>query len=241
MKYMRGVAALALAGWALACSDSTAPHDHELTVNLVISSAEGHLVTLDEVTFTVSVTDGDGHAVTDFTTLQVEFELEDVAGVWNPIELAPQGSAYVGTYDFGTSGEYHFRVSGMRDSDTSLEVLYALPEHVEIERAHNTVGDYRVEFESYPGHIHAGESATLRFWVTDATAGTPVTGLTAAITCGNPDGTTEEHSVTDNGDGMYESAHMFMDGGEGHAELEFTDPASMQWQTEFHLHIAHEH
>ncbi len=241
MRYMRGIAALVLAGWALACSDSTAPHDHELTVNLVIASADDHLVTLDELTFTVSVTDEDGDAVTDFTTLQVEYELEDIPGTWNPIELALQGLAYIGTYDFGTSGEYHFRVAGMRGSDTALEVLYTLPEHVEIERAHNTVGDYHVEFESYPGHVHSGESTTFRFWVTDATAGTSVTGLTVAITCGDPDGTTEQHSVTDNGDGMYEAAHMFMDGGDGHVEFGFTDPANQSWQTEFHLHVAHGH
>lgn len=242
MRYMRGIAALALAGWALACSDSpTGPHDHELIVDLAITSAENHLVTLEEVTFTVTVTNEHGDYVTDFTQIQVEYEREDNPGTWRPIELAPQGSAYVGTNDFGSSGEYHFRVAGMRGSETTLTVLYTLPDHVMIERAHETIGPYSVAFESFPGHIHSGESVTLRYWVTDAAAGTPVTGLAATITCGQPDGSSEQHAITDNNDGVYEAMHLFVDGGDGHTMLGFTPPGGLLMEAEFHLHVAHAH
>jgi hypothetical protein len=231
MKYARGAWVVALAVGALACSDNPAEPDHtdhELIVSLTMST--DHLETLEDITFTVAVTDDHGDAVTDFTTIQVEYEQEAEAGTWRSIELTLQGS-----------GDYHFRVSGMRGSETELSVLHQLADHFEIERAHTTLGDYKVEFETFPGHIHSGEAIAARFWIMNKDTGAAVTGLAVTIGCGNPDATTEDHAVTDSGDGVYEAMHTFTDGGDGHMAIQFTDPASMDWEAEFHLHIAHAH
>lgn len=236
--------ALALAVWALGCSDSpTEAHDHELIVDFAMSTE--HVHTLEEITFTVTVTDDHGDYVTDFTTIQVERELEGTA-TWRSIELVLQGTAYVGTYTFTSSGDYHFRVVGMRPSDTEAQVLYESPEHVEVVRAHEVVGSSRVEFESFPGHIHAGSDVVVRFWIMESernAAGErpPITGLNVVIECGNPDLTSEMHTVTDNGDGIYEATHNFAEGGEGHIEIRFTDTAGVEQEVDFHVHIVAAH
>jgi hypothetical protein len=212
--------ALLLAAFALACSDSAVePHEHELLVNLTLS--DDHLSTLEVITFTVTVTNDHGDPITDFSALEVEYELEGT-GTWRGIDMTLQGTAYVGTREFTTSGDYHFRVSGMRGTATTMEVLYEDPGHHEIERAHVTLGAYKVEFESFPGHIHENETATLRFWITDQASGQAVTGLTVTIECGNPDGSTESHPVTDNSDGVYDADHLFAEAGDAHAGLSFT-------------------
>lgn len=236
--------ALAMAVWALACSDNpTAPHDHELIVNLEMST--DHFHTLAEITFTVTVTDDHGDYVTDFTTIQVERELEGTA-TWRPIELALIGTAYVGTYTFTTSGDYHFRVAGMRGSDTEAQVIYEYPEHVEVVRAHEVVGSSRVEFESFPGHIHEGQDVVVRFWIMESEQNAAgerpaITGLDVVIECGNPDMTSEMHTVTDTGDGIYEATHLFDGNGEGHMEVRFTDTAGVEQEVDFHVHIVAAH
>ena len=240
----RGFPALAMAVWVLACSDSpTAPHDHELIVDFAMST--DHVHTLDEITFTVTVTDDHGDLVTDFTTIQVERELEGTA-TWRAIELTLQGTAYVGTYTFTTSGDYHFRVAGMRGSDTEDQVLYESPEHVEVVRTHEVVGSSRVEFESFPGHIHEGEEVVVRFWILESERNAAgerpaITGLSVVIECGNPDMTSELHTVTDSGDGIYEATHLFPEGGEAHMEIRFTDAAGVEQEADFHVHIVDAH
>ncbi len=244
MRHMRFAPAITLAVWTLACSESpTQPvHEHELHVTLAMSD---HISTLDPVAFTVTVTDEhDGSAITDFSSIQVEYELEGT-GTWRAVELTKSQASYVGTYTFVTSGDYHFRVTGMRGSETQTRTIYELPAHVEVERAHETVGtNYRVEFETFPGHIHEGEAATVRFWIMegDGAGGfNPAAGWSAAIECGNPDGTGEAHAVTGTNDGVYEVMHTFEGGGEAHMELRFTDAANVEWETDFHLHVAHGH
>jgi hypothetical protein len=240
MKHRHLVTTLALAAFTLACSDSAVepPHEHELLVNLTL--ADDHLSILEDITFTVTVTNDHGDPITDFGALEVEYELEGT-GTWRGIDMTLQGTSYVGTHEFGTSGEYHFRVSGMRGTATTMEVLYEDPGHFDVERAHVTLGDYKVEFESFPGHIHESETATLRFWITDEAGGQAITGMTVAIECGNPDGTTESHPVTDNSDGVYDTDHLFAEAGDAHAALSFTDAGNVLRETEFHLHIAHGH
>lgn len=43
-----------------------------------------------------------------------------------------------------------------------------MPDHMEVGRAHQEVGGFRVEFETFPGRLHEGTEATVRFWVMEA-------------------------------------------------------------------------
>ncbi len=69
----------------------------------------------------------------------------------------------------------------------------------------------------------------------------PITGLSAVIEVGNPDMTSEIHTVTDNSDGIYEATHLFEEGGEAHIEIRFTDSAGAEQEADFHVHVAHAH
>lgn len=230
----------------LACEGNpTAPeHEEELTVELEIAPGHAHILQT-AVEFTVRVRDGHGQAVTDFEAIQVE-RLQEGSDTWRAIELALDGDVYRGTYTFGSSGAYGLRVMGQRHGEAEMRLLHEAHDPLHVARAHEEAGGYRIEFESFPGHIHEGETATLRFWVmeteTDADGvRPPVPGLGAQVHCLGSEAGEEFHGAVEAEPGLYEAAHTFGEAEETHAGLHFTGSDGQPAEAEFHLHIAHGH
>lgn len=236
---------------ASACSDDPLPtgseegHGHEeseattdLSVDFTVSPDHVHI--LSEVTFTVTVTDHHGEAVTSFEVLRVERRQEG-ADEWHETELQLDGQSYVGTHTFASSGDYEIRVAGRRPEDAEAVVLYERSEHLHAARAHADAGGYSVEFESFPGHVHEGESATLRFWVSEDDGSTPVTGLTPEVHVVEADDSEGSHGATESDPGVYEAAHGFVSAGDATVGLHFTGSDGSPAEAEFTLPVAHAH
>lgn len=222
-------------------------HGHatsELNVELSVTPDHIHILQ-SEATFTVKVTDHDGNAVTDFDSLRVERKAHD-SDTWRAIELAVDGDVFTGTYTFASSGEYEVRVAGMRHGDAAMTVMHQMAEHLHAARAHGELAENRVEFESFPGHIHQGETGAMRFWVMEAEKNadgvrSPITGLTdLKIHCIESDGSEELHAVNEIEPGVYEAEHAFDEAGEFHAGIHMTHENETH-EAAFELHIAHGH
>jgi hypothetical protein len=129
----------------------------------------------------VSVVDPDEIPVTDFEEIRVERRLTG-ADSWGSILLTHQGDGiFVGEYVFETSGSYELRVAGLRPSDNEIKVMLEIEDSLEVVRAHSAAGGYRVDFEAMPGHIHAGDSSTLNFWVDLETVAAPASGTVSGL------------------------------------------------------------
>lgn len=163
--------------------------------------APGHLHAFQTtVTFTVAVTDPDDNPVTDFDVLQVERRL--VGGTtFSVMEATLIGDFYVVDHVFEQSGEYDIRVTGLRPADASLAVLYEQPTPLEVVKAHEDVGGYKVQFEPDPGHIHEGNTSTIQFWILDDADDSPITGLTPQIFVVEPVGGTTLVTTTESSAG----------------------------------------
>lgn len=233
----------------LACEPNpTAPahddgHDHELTAALTIS--ESHVHTLSEITFSVTVENDHGEAVTDLESVAVE-RLFEGTDTWRATDLVLEGTTWTAPYTFVTSGSYQLRVTALEHHATDPEVIYTMPEPLGVGRAHTEIDGMRVEFETFPGHIHEGEIATARFWVTQAEKDAdgirpPLTGLHVVISCEQADGTLEEHHAEEMEPGIYEAEHTFTAAGEFHAGIHIGEHGGRMSETEFHTHVAHGH
>lgn len=233
-----------LAGLALAACESNPPLGPGPGLNVEVTTSTDHVHTLGEVTFTVAVTDQHGNPVTDFEAVQLERQLVG-DDAWRAIELAPAGDVFQGTYTFSSSGEYHLRVMAREHGAAEMEMLHEMHEPVHVGRAHGDLGEWRAEFESFPGHIHEGEEAALRFWVTEEHAdgeSHPVEGMSPRVHVRNEDTgaevmvTAEEHEP-----GVYEIHHHFDAAGEVHAGLHAQTSTGDPGEAAFHFHIAHGH
>lgn len=218
-------------------------HGHELFADLVLSA--DHVHTLSEVTYTVTVTDDHGDAVTDLAVVAVE-RLAAGDDTWRATELELQGSQWVGTYTFNSTGEYELRVSATETGASESQVLYQMPEALSVGRAHAEAAGYRVEFESFPGHVHEGDVATQRFWImaaekNEAGERPPVAGLTPQIACEQADGQHETHAAHEMEPGVYEAEHTFTAAGEFQAGLHFMGSEGHMAEIEFHYHVAGGH
>lgn len=216
----------------------------EFSVQLDITPHHVHILQT-EVTFTVTITDHHGQQVTDFETLQVERLLEGTE-TWRGTDLTLKGEVYTGTYTFTTSGDYHLRVAGTKHGQAEPVVLYEHPQHLHVVSAHTEAGGYRVEFESFPGHIHEGDTSTMRFWVMEVEkdeAGnrSPITGLASEIRCTEASGAEQEYETVESEGGVYEADHTFTEVGEAHIALHFTGADGQPAEAEFHLHVVHAH
>lgn len=238
-------AALALLVGACA-SNPAAPGHEEGEFSVEVTYTPDHVHTLQsEVTFTVTVRDHDGNAVTDFEAVQLE-RLAEGSDTWRAIELAPAGDAFVGTYTFTSSGEYHLRVMAQHHGETEMSLLHELHDPVHVARAHAEAGGYRIEFESFPGHIHEGETAAVTFWVMEPEADEhgerhPIEGLSAEVHVapeGDQGSMVEAH---EHGPGEYEAEQPFAEAGEYHVGLHFTDASGQPAEAEFHVHVVHGH
>lgn len=222
--------------------------DHEdltadLNVEVVLSAS--HVHTLSELTFTVTVTDHHGNYVTDFDTLRME-RREEGADTWRATNLTLQGTSYVGSYTFMSSGQYHLRVAGRRGHDAAMVDMHAMSEMLKVARAHVEAGGYRIEFESFPGHLHEHDVGTMTFWVMEAQADAggnrpAVTGLSPDIHCLEADGTEEEHAAAESTAGTYQADHTFLSSGVFVAALHFTGADGAPAEASFTFSVAHGH
>lgn len=227
---------------AIGCSDNPAAHDdgdEELSVEFLVSVE--HIDTLEDITFTAVVTTHHGDPVTDLEEISMQYRQEGSVD-WRDLVLTLSGTSYTGTLMFMSSGEYEVRVMGRHLGHDHMETLHELAEHMHVGRAHQDVGGFRVEYESMPGHIHSGDTATLRYWVMEDTAALqPITGLQAEIHCGDPSGTDESHSALEAEAGVYTAEHTFQADGEAHIALHFPGAGGAELEAEFHFPVAHGH
>jgi hypothetical protein len=215
----------------------------DLSVDLTLSSSHVHI--LSELTFTVVVTDHHGDRVTDFDTLRVERRDVDTE-TWRAIDLTLGGTSYVGTYTFTSSGDYEIRVVGRRPHDTAMVHMHTMAELLQAVPAHAEAGGYRVEFETFPGHLHQHNTATARFWVMEVERDAqgvrpPITGLTAEIHCLEADGSTETHQASETSSGVYEADHTFDSVGDFVFELHFTGSDNNPAEVPFTVNVVPAH
>lgn len=219
-------------------------HEEELTVDLNISS--DHVHTLSEITFSVLVTDHHGNAVPDLFLVEVQRKAHG-SDTWRGTELTFDGTLYTGVYTFQSSGEYDIRVVVMREVDSILEIPYEMVDHFEVGRAHETIGMYRIEYEHFPGHVHEGDNATVKFWVKEAEADNtgvrqPIAGLDATIICTNFDQSFENHPSADELEsGVYQATHDFLQAGEANLKIEFTGSDQSLVSASFSFNVSHGH
>lgn len=224
-----------------ACSDNPVLVDaNGLVVELTLS--DDHVHTLSELSYTVSVQRADGSYVTDFQTLTVERRSEG-SDTWRATELALSGDVYTGAYTFMSSGEYELRVMGQQMGQATPLELHRMHDHLEVARAHANVGAYRVEMETFPGHLHEGDQATVKFWVFDPERDAsgmrpPISGLTdLQLHCAD-----EAHTPVEESPGVYVTEHTFAEAGEVHLAMHFMDGMGMMMsEAVFTGHVAHGH
>ncbi|NIQ55658.1 MAG: hypothetical protein GWN85_19945 [Gemmatimonadetes bacterium] len=233
---------------AIGCeSNPTEVHDEELTVALTLSTDHVHI--LSPVTFTAVVRDGHGELVTDMDSLRVERKAVDSDTWRTAAELELSGTQYVGEYTFVSSGEYELRVLGKRAGHMGMEEMMMSPamENVHAVPAHAEAGGIRIEFESFPGHIHEGSEIEYKFWLMEperdpvTNERPPISGLAAEVHCVEPDGANESHAAVESETGVYTAAHTFVSAGEGSVEIHFTDLDGNPAEASFPLTIVHAH
>ncbi len=243
---IRRLLALALIGpVASACTANPVfpDHDEELVAEVTFSAE--HLATLTEFTITVHVEDDHGEHVTAMAEVRAEFRFHDTE-TWRAETLTLEGEEFTGTHMFMSSGEYDFRVIGIQLGQVEEFVLYEAAEHMEVERIHVEVGDFIVEFETFPGHVHEGGEAAARFWIMEAEADPDghhhmMAGLHAEIHVTDANGAAMEHEAHEEEAGIYEAHHTFLEAGEARFEIHFEGMDGAEHHAEFHVPVSHEH
>ena len=243
---IRHMLALALIGpVASACNANPVfpDHDEELVAEVVFSVED--LATLSEFTLTVHVEDHAGEHVTAMKEVRVEFQHHDDTE-WSGVVLSLQGEEFVGTHMFMSSGEYDFRVIGVQLGQVEELVLYEAAEHMVVERIHQEVGDFIVEFETFPGLVHEGAEAAVRFWIMEAEADNDghhrmMAGLHAEIHVTDANGVAMEHEAHEEVPGTYEAHHTFLEAGEAQFEIHFEGVGGTEQHAEFRVPVSHEH
>lgn len=243
------VATAALAALALTACDANPPlgpaDGHDGAFDVQVTRDVEHVHTLGHgVTFTVAVTDHDGNPVTDFEAIQLQRRLQG-DDAWSEIALEQDGDVFRGVYVFATSGEYDLRVMAQEHGAESMAMIHEVHDPLQVGRAHADLGPWRVEFESSPGHVHEGEEAALRFWITEEHEdgeSHPVEGLAAQVHVRN-EATGQEVLVEaeEHEAGVYEIHHHFEEAGEIHGGLHADTPSGEAGEAAFHFEVAHGH
>jgi hypothetical protein len=233
----------------IGCSDNpTEPvhdddHDDELTATLSLSS--DHVHTLTELTYTVSVADHHGVAMTNLTEVNVERRAVG-SDTWRGTALTLNGAVWEAPYTFSSSGEYELRVSVVREGMTDPEVVYTMPEPLDVVRIHEVIAGMRVEFETFPGHIHEGETATAKFWIMESERNQlgvrpPLQGMHVTMICTEADGSVEEHHAEELEPGVYVADHTFVSVGDFLATIEIGEHDALLGEVSFTTHVVHGH
>lgn len=203
------------------------------------------LATLTEIEVEVRVHSSDLGAFTDFSSMVVEVR-RDGETEWEATDLSLHVDHFSAETMFFSSGEYEARVIGQVTGSSDAVILYQSAEHVYVERIHEEVGDYIVEFETFPGDLHEGETIEATFWVYETSTdghghGHAVTGMTADIVCADAGGTTEEHAAHEHAEGEYGAEHTLLEAGTMHFEFHFTDALGVDQHAEFSAPVSHAH
>lgn len=240
------VAGLVLSVGACAENPSLAPSEHseELSVDLTVEPDHVHLLQT-EAAFHVSVTDHDGAAVTDFDSLRVEWKPESETE-WDGAAAHLHDGEYEAHNVFHSSGHYDLRVTGQRPDHSDMSVMHEMSDALHVARAHAEAGGYRVEFEGFPGHVHAGDTASLSFWVmeqdtTSSGERPPIEGLQPEVHVTEADGSTASVAASETSAGVYEAEHLFQEGGDALVALHFTGSSGQEAEAEFTLPVSHAH
>jgi hypothetical protein len=237
--------ALVSSGFLLAgCEDNPTVPDLSEDLHAELEFASPDLVTLTPIEAEVRVHSNEPGTFTDFATISVELRLEGETE-WESQELTLHEDHFTADIMFHSSGEYEARVVGQVTGSTDVLVLYQATEHLHVDRIHQEVGDYIVEFETFPGHLHEGETVEVVFWILEASTdghahGHPVGGLTADIVYMHSGGTTE-HAGHEHMEGEYGAEHTLVEEGTATFELHFTDPMNVDWHAEFSVSVEHAH
>jgi hypothetical protein len=226
------------AALAVGCSENPVEPNWGDELSASVEFAGGHLMTLTTIEFEVTVTRAGVGTFTDFAAIAIEFRMEGDTN-WRATELVPHVDHFTAEKMFYTSGAYDVRVVAQVLGTQEVLTLYAPSEPLPVERIHQEVGNYVVEFETTPGHIHEGDTAEAKFWIYEA--GTPVDGLVAEIVCTDADGTVEQHAPHTHTGGIYAADHIFVGAGTAYMELHFTDPLGTDLHAEFAAPISHAH
>lgn len=248
MRHAYGILAAVIGALALAACESNPPlgpaeHEDELVVELTLSASHIHILT--PLTFTVTVTDEHGATVTDLEVLRVE-RLMAGTDTWRGTELTRNGAVYEAEYTFVSSGEYMLRVVGKRPGEAEEAVLYEMHDAIQAARAHAEAGGLRVEFETFPGHIHEGDMAMAKFWIMEPEKDAeglrpPIAGLQATIVCNEADGSVEQHAAVEESAGVYVAEHEFDAVGDFVAQIKYPGTDGAEATAEFMTHVADEH
>lgn len=212
--------------------------DHvEETLSAHVVTTPSELKTLDEISFRVEIEDEMGNHTTDME--DVRLEIREIGGDWREITLTPMTDHFMGTRTFSSSGDYELRVLGMEHVGHVMEEMHTMSFHVE--RAHTDAGPFHIEYESEPGHIHAGEEAMLMFWVARDDSGEPATGLTAQIVVEESDGHVTTFEADEVEPGVYLAMMDFVDSGEAHVAIVLLDENGQEVEADFHFSVADVH
>lgn len=239
--------AVLIGAFALSACESNPPlgpaTSGPLNVELTLSASHVHI--LSPLTFTVAVTDAHGNPVTDFETIQVE-RLAVGSDTWRGTELTLNGAVYEAEYTFASSGDYMLRVAGQRHGEAEMTVLHEMHDPISAARAHAEVGGMRVEFESFPGHLHTHNTSMMKFWIleperNDAGVRPPIPGIQATIVCNEADGTTEQHAAVEELAGVYVAEHEFQAVGDFVARITFPGRDGNEAVAEFTTRVAAAH
>ena len=245
--FRRGLPVLALLTGA-ACVDNPvlAPHDdHGEELDVALTFSEQHLATLTELEIEVEITGHDGASYTDFIAVAVEFKLEGEES-WVARELELHGSHFSAEHTFYSSGDYEARVVAQRHGADHSETIFERDGHLEVERIHKEVGEYRIEMETFPGHLHEGDEAEVKFWILEASdgqgSGHSIGGLTADIHLSHvASGDSMSYRAEEHTTGVYEAHHVFAEHGETEVMIEFEDEHGAHHTAAFRVHVDDSH
>lgn len=230
----------------LACqSNPVLVDDGNLTAELTLSA--GHVHTLSEVGLEVVIRNGDGYVVDDFEAVTVD--RRSGGGSWRSIELTPHDDHFTGAYTFSSSGDYDLRVMVTRHGavePAEVPLVHGEMNHLQVGRAHIEVEGRRIEFETYPGHIHEGDEVEVRFWVLESERDPsgvrpPIGGLQAQVLCYEAGEMVEDHAVMGDASGVYPVMHTFLEAGDARAVLQVTDSDGTAVEASFDFHVVHGH
>lgn len=218
-------------------------HEHEIFVELTLSASHVHI--LSPITFTVAVTNDHGDPVTDFEVLEVQ-RLAVGSDTWRGTDLTRNGAVYEADYTFMSSGEYRLRVVGQRPGEAEGMVLYEMAESIQAARAHAEAGGMRVEFETFPGHLHTHNMAQMKFWImeperNEAGERPAIPGLATTVVCNEPDGGVEQHAAVEEAAGVYVAEHEFESEGDFVAQIRFLGTDGNEAVAEFTTHVVPAH
>ena len=229
----------------MACGANPTSPELSQDLHAELEFAVTELATLTTIEVDVTVHSDEPGAFTDLSTISVEVRLEGETE-WEATELAPHEDHFSAEMMFFSSGEYEARVTAQVTGSTDVLTLYQTTERLHVERIHQEVGDYIVEFETLPGHLLEGQIAEVTFWVLEASAdahahGHAVGGLAPDIACTDANGMVEEHAAHEHEAGEYGAEHTLLEAGTAHFELHFTDAMGVDRHAEFSAPVSHEH